>query len=100
MVGSSWSAPDGDEDDHRAGRRLLERLEQLVGGRLVEAQTFGVEQHDDLALALDRAARHLVDDRLRVLDADLRRRRVDLDHVGMHAAQREVPRALVVVGAR
>ena len=34
-------------------------------GELCEA--FGVEQHDDLALAFDRAARHLLDDGLRVL---------------------------------
>ena len=67
------------------GRRFLERLQQLVRGRLVESETLGVEQHDHLALALDRAARHLVDDGLRVLDADLGGRRVDLDDVGVHA---------------
>ncbi len=38
----------------------------------------------------------LVEDRLRVLDADLRGRGVDLDDVGVHTAQRELERALVV----
>ena len=80
-------------------RRLLERLEQLVGGGLVEAEPLGVEQRrSPCARPRSGCAYASAMICLRVLDADLRGRRVDLDDVGVHAAQREVPRALVAVG--
>ena len=55
----------GDEHDDRAIRRLLERLQHRVRRLvLVAAQPLGLEQHEHLALALDRRARRLGQDAL------------------------------------
>ena len=85
----------GDKHDHRRVGRLLERLEQLVRGLRVEP--FGIEDEDHLARAFHRAPVRLVDDGLRILNADLIGARVDLDNVGMRAATRQLERARVAV---
>src|SRR5262249_36895824 len=56
------------------------------------------EHDDNLAVALDRAARDLADDRLRVLDPDLRRRWIHLHDVRMDPPTNEVPCPRVAVG--
>ena len=55
----------------------------------------GLEEHDELALALDRARVHLADGSRSASSFDRVHawRRVELDHVGMRAAQRESTRS-------
>ena len=84
----------GHEHEERARWRFLERLEQLVRRSLVE--TLGLEHDDRLPVSFDGAAVRLVDDLLRVFDANLVVGRVDFDHVRVPSSQREVPRAVVV----
>ena len=86
----------GDEHDRAASRRLFDGLEELVGRLLVEA--VGFEHRDDLVLGLDRGPVRLADDCLGLGNQDLIPLGLELDHVGMHAAQHEVLHALVVVG--
>ena len=91
IVGSRSSALDDDEHDDRARRRLLERLQQRVGGDgRRHAQLLRLEQQQHLALTLDRAAMGLGDHLLAdVVDLVRRAAGLELDDVGMHAARRE-----------
>ena len=100
IVGSrSSGAPVTSTTTVRVGR-LLERLQHRVGRLvLVAAQPLGLEQHQHLALAFDRRARRFGQDALAhvLLDAVRRAARLELDDVGVHAAQHE-PAAPLVVG--
>ena len=81
-----------DQHDDRAIGWLLERLQHRVRGLVpIAAQPFCLEQHQHLALALDRSPRGLGQDALaHVLFHPIRgRRRFELHDVGMDAPQHE-----------
>ena len=71
------------EDDDRAGRRLLERLEHLV--LRLDVQAVGVDEHEDLPAPLVRLERRGLEELGHLLDADHahRARRPKPEHVGM-----------------
>ena len=76
--------PLGDEDDDRVRRRLLEILEERVGGVLV--QRVGAEDEVDAPLALERPHVQVAAQLADVVDPDLLAERLEEVEVGMAAA--------------
>ena len=73
----------GDEDDDRVCRRLLEVLEQRIGGVLVHA--IRVEDHVDPPIGLERPHVQVVAERANVVDADHLAERLEQVQVRMRA---------------
>ena len=71
-----------DEDDHRVRRRLLEILQQRVGGVLVQEVRVG--DHVDAALGLERAHVQVAVERAHLVDPDHLAERLEREEVGVH----------------
>ena len=91
----------GDEKNNRARRRFFQRLQHRVRRLvLVAAQPLRLEQHEHLAIGLDRRAARLGQDALaHVLVDEVRETAgLELDDVGMQTAQHQAADPLVAVG--
>ncbi|HVW35172.1 MAG TPA: hypothetical protein VHL53_21745 [Acidimicrobiia bacterium] len=69
------------QEEVRPGRRLLQRLQELVGRRLVHPVGLGEDDH--LPLGLEGAGESLLHHVLDLVDDDEGPGRLDLDHVGV-----------------
>ena len=78
------------------GRRLFDRLQQL--GFDCGLYQMEVDQDEDLAVALDARTAGLTDDRVGLLNRDVRTGSLELVQVGMPPREREIHGAVRVVG--